>query len=34
MNAGAFGGEAWDVVVAVETIDANGKLRHRSRGGL
>ena len=28
---GRSGGEAWDVVVAVETIDANGKLRHRSR---
>lgn len=30
MNAGAFGGETWDKVVAVETIDMNGQQRLRS----
>lgn len=29
MNAGAFGGETWDVVDAVETIDCHGKIRQR-----
>ncbi|MEA3412753.1 MAG: UDP-N-acetylmuramate dehydrogenase [Pseudomonadota bacterium] len=29
MNAGAFGGETWDVVEAVTTIDRNGVLRER-----
>jgi UDP-N-acetylmuramate dehydrogenase len=29
MNAGAFGGETWEHVVAVETIDRHGKLRLR-----
>ena len=30
MNAGAFGGETWDSVVAVETIDRSGQLHSRS----
>ena len=30
MNAGAFGGETWDVVSKVETIDASGLIRRRS----
>lgn len=30
MNAGAFGGETWDFVIAVETIDRQGKIRKRS----
>ncbi|MDA8362397.1 MAG: UDP-N-acetylmuramate dehydrogenase [Gammaproteobacteria bacterium] len=29
MNAGAFGGETWRIVVAVETIDRQGKIRTR-----
>jgi UDP-N-acetylmuramate dehydrogenase len=29
MNAGAFGGETWERVVAVETVDRNGVLHHR-----
>lgn len=29
MNAGAFGGETWGIVVAVETIDRQGKIRTR-----
>ena len=29
MNAGAFGGETWDIVDAVETIDRHGQLRMR-----
>jgi UDP-N-acetylmuramate dehydrogenase len=29
MNAGAFGGETWDIVAAVETIDAHGQIRTR-----
>lgn len=29
MNAGAFGGETWDIVTAVETIDRRGKIRER-----
>ena len=29
MNAGAFGGETWPLVSAVETIDANGEVRVR-----
>lgn len=31
MNAGAFGGETWDDVVAVDTIDRNGVVRSRDR---
>jgi len=30
MNAGAFGGETWKIVVAVETLDRQGKRRTRS----
>ncbi|NOZ54640.1 MAG: UDP-N-acetylmuramate dehydrogenase [Gammaproteobacteria bacterium] len=30
MNAGAFGGETWDVVSAVQTIDRDGRIRCRS----
>ena len=30
MNAGAFGGETWDMVSAVETIDQTGRLHKRS----
>ncbi|MGE3772159.1 MAG: UDP-N-acetylmuramate dehydrogenase [Gammaproteobacteria bacterium] len=30
MNAGAFGGEIWPLVVAVDTIDRTGTLRHRA----
>lgn len=30
MNAGAFGGETWERVVAVETIDHQGQLHRRS----
>lgn len=30
MNAGAFGGETWDIVSSVETIDRTGKLRERT----
>ncbi|MFC1665618.1 UDP-N-acetylmuramate dehydrogenase [Pseudomonadota bacterium] len=29
MNAGAFGSETWDIVLAVETIDAKGEIRKR-----
>lgn len=29
MNAGAFGGETWERVIEVETIDRLGQLRHR-----
>ncbi len=29
MNAGAFGGETWDVVTAVETMDHAGRIRTR-----
>ena len=29
MNAGAFGGETWDHVAAVETIDRTGRLHNR-----
>ncbi|MBS1236218.1 MAG: UDP-N-acetylenolpyruvoylglucosamine reductase, partial [Proteobacteria bacterium] len=29
MNAGAFGGETWNVVTAVETMDHTGRLRTR-----
>ncbi|MDX1488981.1 MAG: UDP-N-acetylmuramate dehydrogenase [Acidiferrobacterales bacterium] len=29
MNAGAFGGETWDIVDTVETIDQHGQLRMR-----
>jgi len=29
MNAGAFGGETWDVVASVQTVDHNGQLRQR-----
>ena len=28
MNAGAFGGETWDIVESVETLDRHGNLRH------
>ena len=31
MNAGAFGGETWDIVDSVETIDRHGQLRLRER---
>jgi UDP-N-acetylmuramate dehydrogenase len=31
MNAGAFGGETWDRVVSVETIDRSGARRERPR---
>jgi len=31
MNAGAFGGETWNSVVGVETIDRNGVLRQRAK---
>ena len=30
MNAGAFGGETWDVVCKVETLDQNGRTRTRT----
>jgi UDP-N-acetylmuramate dehydrogenase len=30
MNAGAFGGETWDVVAAVQTVDRHGQLRRRT----
>jgi UDP-N-acetylmuramate dehydrogenase len=30
MNAGAFGGETWDVVTAVETLDRQGQRRMRT----
>lgn len=30
MNAGAFGGETWPLVVAVETMNRRGKIRQRS----
>lgn len=29
MNAGAFGGETWERVAMVETIDRQGRIRHR-----
>ncbi|NOX91437.1 MAG: UDP-N-acetylmuramate dehydrogenase [Gammaproteobacteria bacterium] len=29
MNAGAFGGETWDVITAVETLDQQGQCQHR-----
>ncbi|HEX9627138.1 MAG TPA: UDP-N-acetylmuramate dehydrogenase [Acidiferrobacterales bacterium] len=32
MNAGAFGGETWAVVAAVEAIDRRGEIRVRPRG--
>lgn len=31
MNAGAFGGETWTIVDSVETVDAFGQVRQRSR---
>jgi len=31
MNAGAFGGESWDRVASVETIDRQGRVRERGR---
>ncbi|MCG8324406.1 MAG: UDP-N-acetylmuramate dehydrogenase [Thiotrichales bacterium] len=31
MNAGAFGGETWDIVQRVETVDRNGKRHIRDR---
>ena len=30
MNAGAFGGETWDVVAVVETVDRHGQLHRRT----
>ncbi|MGZ5661318.1 MAG: UDP-N-acetylmuramate dehydrogenase, partial [Usitatibacter sp.] len=30
MNAGCYGGETWDHVISVETVDRGGILRHRS----
>lgn len=30
MNAGCYGGETWNHVVSVETVDRNGTLRHRA----
>ncbi len=32
MNAGAFGGETWRIVAAVETIDRHGQIRTRPPG--
>jgi UDP-N-acetylmuramate dehydrogenase len=32
MNAGAFGGETWNIVAAVETLDRRGELRTRLPG--
>jgi UDP-N-acetylmuramate dehydrogenase len=32
MNAGAFGGETWPLVVAVQTVDRRGLLHARQRG--
>lgn len=32
MNAGAFGGETWDRIESVETIDRGGNLHHRYPG--
>lgn len=32
MNAGAFGGETWQVVEQVMTIDRRGEVRHRTPG--
>lgn len=32
MNAGAFGGETWERVTAVETVDRNGRLHRRTPG--
>ncbi len=29
MNAGAFGGETWDVITAVETLNQQGQCQHR-----
>lgn len=31
MNAGAFGGETWDIVASVQTINRSGELLQRSR---
>lgn len=33
MNAGAFGGETWNLVTAVETIDRRGEVRLRTPAG-
>ena len=30
MNAGCYGGETWNHVIAVETVDRSGTLRHRT----
>ncbi len=30
MNAGCYGGETWNHVIAVETVDRSGALRHRA----
>ena len=32
MNAGAFGGETWEIVESVETIDRRGRRRRREHG--
>ena len=32
MNAGCYGGETWNHVIAVETVDREGRLRHRAPG--
>jgi UDP-N-acetylmuramate dehydrogenase len=32
MNAGAFGGETWNLVRAVQTVDRHGRLRRRTPG--
>ena len=34
MNAGAFGGETWDLVSYAETIDQQGAIRERTRADL
>jgi UDP-N-acetylmuramate dehydrogenase len=31
MNAGCYGGETWNHVIGVETVDREGRLRHRGR---
>lgn len=31
MNAGAFGGETWDIVESVQTVNRNGKLQQRTQ---
>ena len=34
MNAGAFGGETWNIVAAVETLDRHGERRDKPRDGV